>query len=203
MTLPLHPLIVHFPLALTFILPVLIMVFALMIRKNKMASQAWLIIIGLQLATTITGYIAMESGEDEEHQVEKVVSKKIIAEHEQRAEIFVGATVVALVLSVATYFLLKDLQFYMQLGIAALSVISCFLAYRTGFSGGELVFRHGAASAYVQIESDQPNGILPTPGINTSESSVPEENESLKADENDYGQDDDLNNEEDLLKQEE
>ena len=188
MQTPLHPSIVHLPLALTFIMPALVLIFALMIRKNKMAPHAWLIIIGLQLVTTVSGYVALETGEDEEHQVEKVVDKKIIHEHEERAEVFVGATVIALVLSVATFFLLNNIQFYLHLTIAAISLVSCFLAYRTGASGGELVYRHGAASAYVQIQDSESQGILPTTGMDTSETPIPtEENESLKADDNDYG----------------
>jgi uncharacterized membrane protein len=193
MQTPLHPSIVHLPLALTFILPALVLVFALMIRRNKMAPQAWLIIIGLQLLTTVSGYVALETGEDEEHQVEKVVDKKIIHEHEERAEVFVGATVVALVVSVATFFLLKDIQFYLHLTIALISLITCFLAYRTGSSGGELVYRHGAASAYVKVENLEAQGLLPTPGMDTSETPTPvEENESLKTDDNDYGNADEV-----------
>ncbi len=191
MELPFHPIIVHFPIALAFILPLLILAFAYMIKVNKMSNQAWLIIIGLQIATTVTGYVALESGETEEHQVEKVVDKKIIHEHEEAAEIFVGSTVVALVLSVAAFFLRKELQFFVHLGIALLSFVSCYLAYNTGHSGGGLVYEHGAASAYAQVTTSTTNeteGLLPTPGMNTSESPMPvEENESLKADDNDYG----------------
>ncbi|MBA2406160.1 MAG: hypothetical protein H0V66_15400, partial [Bdellovibrionales bacterium] len=66
MQVPFHAFIVHFPIALTFVLPLLILVFAFMIKSHKMSHQTWLIIIGLQLATTVTGYIALDSGEDEE-----------------------------------------------------------------------------------------------------------------------------------------
>lgn len=189
MQLPLHPIIVHFPIALTFILPFMILAFAYMIKVNKMSNQAWFIVISLQLATTITGYVALDSGETEEHQVEKVVDKKIIHAHEESAEIFVGSTVLALVLSVAAFFLRKELQFMVQLGIALVSLVSCYLAYNTGHSGGALVYEHGAASAYAQVTTSRDNeGLLPTPGMNTSESPMPvEENESLKADDNDYG----------------
>lgn len=187
---PLHPLIVHFPMALTFVLPVLIVIFALMIQSNKMSPKAWLIITGLQLAVVATGYIALETGENEEHTVEKVVSKKLIHEHEEAAEIFVGSTVLALVLSVAAFFLRKELGFPLKLAIAGVGLISCYLAYRTGELGGELVYKHGAASAYVNEASQ---GLLPTPGLNTSESPYPvDENESLKTDENDYGTSDEI-----------
>jgi len=187
---PLHPLIVHFPMALTFVLPVLIVIFALMIRSNKMSPKAWLIITGLQLTVVATGYISLETGETEEHAVEKVVSKKLIHEHEEAAEIFVGSTVIALVLSIAAFFIRKELGFSLKVAIAGVSLISCYLAYKTGELGGELVYKHGAASAYIQETSQ---GLLPTPGQNTSESELPvDENESLKPDENDYGNSDEI-----------
>ena len=203
MNIPFHPIIVHFPIALTFILPPLVFVFALMIKKNKMSPQAWFIIIGLQLLTTVTGYVSLESGEEAEDVVEKVLDKKLIHEHEERAEIFVGSTVVALVLSIVAFFLRKEFQFMLKLAVAVIGLVSGFLAYRTGESGGELVYRYGAASAYA-IEGNSQSGLLPTPGIKTSESESPsDENESLKPDENDYNQTEDEENlEDDESKQE-
>jgi uncharacterized membrane protein len=194
MQVPFHPIIVHFPLALTFILPFLILIFALMIKKNKMSHQAWLIVVGLQVLTTVSGYVSLETGEDAEEVVERVVEKKFIHEHEERAEIFVGSTVVALIISVVAFFLRKELQFLVKLFVCLISLVSCFLAYRTGESGGELVYVHGGASAYLQQSdlSGPGEGLLPTPGKNTSESAMPvEENESLKADDNDYSSSDD------------
>jgi uncharacterized membrane protein len=199
MQAPLHPLIVHFPIALTFILPILILVFAFMIKTQKMSQLAWLVIIGLQVATTATGYIALETGENEEHAVEKVLDKKLIQAHEEAAEIFVGFTVLALVLSVGSYFLRTELQFLAQLVICAVTLVSGYLAYNTGSLGGELVYRHGAAQAYTNNETsldEAPQGLLPTPGMNTSESPMPLENESLRPDDNDYGNGGDTFNEE-------
>jgi uncharacterized membrane protein len=192
MNVPFHPIIVHFPLALTFVLPILILIFALMIKKNKMSHQAWLVIIGLQVLTSVTGYIALESGEEAEEVAERVVNKNVIHEHEERAEVFVGSTVIALVISVAAFFLRKEIQFLVKLTVCLVSLVSCFFAYRTGESGGELVYRYGAASAYTQeFELTGQDGILPTPGQRTSDSSASsEENESLKKDDNDYGKSD-------------
>ena len=142
--------------------------------------------MGLQLAVVTTGYVSLETGETEEEAVSKVVSKDYIHEHEEAAEIFVGSTVLALVLSIAAFFIRKEIQFPVKLSIAVISLISCYLAYRTGELGGELVYKHGAASAYGHVEES--NGLLPTPGMKTSESPS-DENESLKADDNDYGND--------------
>lgn len=142
--------------------------------------------MGLQLAVVISGYVSLETGETEEETVSRVVSKDYIHEHEEAAEIFVGSTVLALVLSIAVFFIRKEIQFPVTISIAVIGLISCYLAYKTGQLGGELVYKHGAASAYGHVE--ETSGLLPTPGIQTSESSV-EENESLKTDDNDYGND--------------
>ena len=202
MHVPFHPMIVPFPMALTFILPVLVLVFAYMIHINKMTPRGWLIIVGLQLVVTITGYVSLESGETEEHTVSKVVAKDYIHAHEEAAEIFVGSTVIALVVSIGAFFLRKGLQLPVKVAVAVIGLVSCYLAYRTGTLGGELVYQHGAASAYVEGAESAPEGILPTPGLNTSESPMPmDENESLKADDNDYGNGDESESD-DEVKQE-
>ena len=186
--MPWHPSIVHIPLVLAIVLPILILVFALMMKSNKMAPSAWLLIIGLQLITTISGYVSLETGETEEDVVSKVVEKSFIHEHEEAAEIFVGSTVIALVLGIATYFIQKQYQFMLQLIICVLTLGSSVLGYRAGHLGGELVYKKGAASVYSDMSDDKGEGLLPTPGLNTSESSMPEDdNESLKKDDHDYG----------------
>ena len=199
MHVPFHPMIVHFPMALTFVLPFLILIFAYMIKINKMTPRGWLIIVGLQLVVTITGYVSLESGETEEHTVSKVVAKDYIHAHEESAEIFVGSTVIALVVSVAAFFIRKELQFPIKLGIAVISLVSCYLAFKTGTLGGELVYKHGAASAYTGHLDAPQESLLPTPGMNTSESPMPtDENESLKSDENDYGNGDEPESDEEV-----
>lgn len=155
-----------------------------------MFPKGWLIIIALQMAVVISGYISLETGETEEDRVEKVVSKKLIGDHEEAAEIFVGVSVLALVLSIGSFFLGKEKGFPIQMTIAVLTLIAGFLAFRTGELGGELVYVHGAAEAYT---SGEPQELLPTPGKKTSESPLPlEENESLKVDEHDYGNADEV-----------
>jgi uncharacterized membrane protein len=200
MQLPFHPFIVHFPVALTFTLPILIIIFAQMIKANKMSPKGWLIITGLQLAIVITGYISLESGEVEEDHVEKVVSKKLIHEHEEAAEVFVGFSVLGFVLSVAAFFIRKEISYLLKLGIALLGLLSCYFAYRTGHLGGELVYRYGAGRAYSEAEVQS---ILPSSDRSTSESPMPvNENESLKTDENDYGNSDSTEESDEEFKQE-
>lgn len=183
--MPLHPSIVHFPIVLTFIMPVLIIYMAWMIKSNRVAKEAWFLIVGLQVLVTATGYISLETGESEEHAVEKVLDKRYIHKHEEAAEVFVGTTVLALVISIAAIFILKKFQIHLHAVVCVITLVSGLTAYRAGQLGGELVYKHGAATAY-RIEGS--SGLLPTPGMNTSESSMPiDDNESFKADDSDYG----------------
>jgi uncharacterized membrane protein len=149
MQVPLHPMLVHLPLALTFVLPFLIIIFAFLIKTQKMTPKGWLIIIGLQLTVVLTGYISLETGENEVQAVAKVLDKKLIDAHEEAAKIFIGSAVLALVLSIGVYFISKEYALAVRMIVAIVTLISCFLAYRTGLLGGELVYKHGAANAYI------------------------------------------------------
>lgn len=205
MQVPFHPIVVHFPIVLSFLVPLLALVFALLIKRGRMMRSAWIIIIGLQLLTVGSGYLALETGENDEETVEKVVNKSYIQEHEKYAEIFVGITVVATVLGVVAFFLQTHLQFYSQLATVGVLLAAAFYSYETGHHGGELVYVHGAARAYsseTPAPQEEVNGILPTPGKNTSESPYPvnDENESLKVDDNDYGNEGDVSDEGELDK---
>ena len=69
-------------------------------------------------------------------------------EHEERAEAFVWSAGITLAFSVAVLVLGPG-----QVGVAALvtalaAAVTLALGYRVGHSGGELVFKHGAAAAY-------------------------------------------------------
>ncbi len=153
--LPWHPFIIHFPLALTFLLPIGILLQAILIKKNLISPKAWIGIILIQMVITGTGYLAMETGEDDEKIVKTVVEKKYIHEHEEAAEKYVGVSVLTLSLSVAVYFLAPALQLPIRLGILLLSFLACYFAYDTGYRGGELVYVHGAAEAYDQENKDE------------------------------------------------
>ena len=147
-----HAFTVHFPIALSFLMPVLCVVFALMIRARKLAPKGWLVIVGLQIFVTVMGYISLETGEIDEPAVEKVIEKSLIQEHEGAAEFFVGFTVVTLMVSIGLFFMNQEQQFNFQMGVMILSLVCCFLAYRTGKLGGALIYEHGAAQAFLKTK---------------------------------------------------
>lgn len=178
--MPLHPAIVHLPIALTFILPLLVVVFAWAIKNGKMAKEMWLVIVGFQILVTVSGYIALETGETDEEKVGAIVGKEIIHRHEETAEIFTGMTVISLAAGIVVWFLNPGIQDKARFAVALITLLPVFFAFRTGSMGGDIVYRFGGGSAHAdarEVFRAEPQHL--EPGVET-------DNESLKADENDY-----------------
>lgn len=154
---PLHPSIVHLPVALAVLLPLLSIGAAIAARRGT-AWKRWGIVVLSAALMTASGWVAQETGEDEEDKVEEVVSRRIIHEHEERAEAFVlGAGVLTVV--AAAGMLAGPIGMTARVAATLGSVVVLGLGYRVGHSGGELVYKHGAASAYVtDSTSQQPAG---------------------------------------------
>ena len=146
--IPLHPALIHVPLGLSLVMPIIAAAIGFALLKGWATKPMWLVVIALQAVVLVGGLVAMNSGEDEEEVVEKVVDERFIEEHEERAEAFVWSAGITLALSAAVLVLGPQ-----QVGIAAMvtalaAAVTLGLGYRVGHSGGELVFKHGAAAAY-------------------------------------------------------
>lgn len=152
-TLPLHPALVHVPLGLAFALPPIAVGLALAIWRRRLPRAAFGALAGLQLILVGAGLLAMQLGERDEDVVRRVVSERLIEAHEERAEAFVwaagavlaGAVAVLLVPAVAAPALAAVVAAG-TLGVAALGIAA-------GSAGGDLVYRHGAATAFLPAAS--------------------------------------------------
>lgn len=148
-SLPLHPAIVHVPLGLAIVLPLIAAGFAWGIWTGRVRPGAWLAVIALQALLVGSGVIAMRTGEAEEDTVEAVVDKAMIHEHEERAEQFVWSAGATLALSIVVLVAGKPARARPLMVAAVVATVAVAgLAVRTGQAGGELVYVHGAASAY-------------------------------------------------------
>ena len=146
---PLHPAVVHLPLALAALMPPLALLAWLAVRRGWLPRRAWLGVVLLQASLAGGGWLALETGEEEEERVERVVAERFIEDHEEHAERFVG--VAAGVLALAAVGVLGGplgAAARLATGLAGLALLA--LAVTVGHSGGELVYRHGAAQAYVE-----------------------------------------------------
>jgi uncharacterized membrane protein len=147
-SLPLHPAIVHIPLGLAFAIPLLALIVWFALRKNFMSPHCWWMVVFFQIVLLGSGFVAMETGEDEEHTVERIVAEEIIEQHEERAEIFVWISgAIAALLGLGAIAPQAFSPWLKNMGLLAV-VINFFLALWVGHSGGELVYKHNAGSAY-------------------------------------------------------
>ena len=146
---PLHPMIVHFPIVLSVLLPIVAIAAIWAIRAQMLKPRlAWSIPLVLAVALLGSGYAASQTGEAEEDRVEKVVPESVLHEHEEAAERFVAITaVVALIalVGLAGGAIGSAARVVATVG----SFVIVLAGYQVGKAGGELVYKHDAAAAYI------------------------------------------------------
>ncbi|MEZ4226611.1 MAG: DUF2231 domain-containing protein [Polyangiaceae bacterium] len=144
----LHPKIVHFPIALAVLIPVLAAVVWAAWRRELLPRRAWWLVVGAQLFLVASGFIAMRSGESDEERAERVVPESAIEVHEEAAKVFMAGAFVVLLLAGGTLLLKKERAAQTVAAVSALGMLGVLgLGYRVGQAGGALVYEHGAASA--------------------------------------------------------
>lgn len=152
-----HPKVVHIPMALGVLMPLIAGGLLLAWWRNWLPRRAWFLGIGLQALLLGSGMLALRSGEAEEDRVERVVSERFIDQHEEAAEVFVWASggVLALMLLAAG---LGGRRAGLPTAAAATlgTLLVLGLGYRTGQAGGSLVYQHGAARAYAEAPAAPP-----------------------------------------------
>jgi hypothetical protein len=149
-----HPKVVHVPMALGVLMPLVAGVLLLAWWRDWLPRRAWLLALGLQAVLLGSGVAALRTGEAEEERVERVVAERFIEEHEEAAEVFVWASgAVLAVMALAA--VLGDRRAALPLATTATigTLLVLGLGYRTGQAGGSLVYEHGAAQPYVGTQA--------------------------------------------------
>ena len=164
-----HPKIVHLPMALSVLMPLLAGLIAAAWWKGWLHRRAWLLVCLLQGIFVVTGFMSLASGEEDEERVERVVDHDIIHAHEEAAETFFFASIGVLVVSVVAAAAPAGAVAAGAAGLTVVgSLIVLFLGIQVGSLGGGLVYEHGAASVYMTkekaasalkaVQSDAPKG---------------------------------------------
>lgn len=78
---PLHPALVHFPIVLAVLAPLLAAGFLWAIHTSRLPARAWLAVVVLQAVIVGAGWLTAETGEEQEERVERVVRETTIEEH--------------------------------------------------------------------------------------------------------------------------
>lgn len=145
-----HPKVVHLPMALAVLMPLIAGGGLFAIWRGWLDRRTWAGVVLLQAALVGSGALAMNTGEREEDRTEEVVAEAHIEAHEEAAEVFVWAS--------GAVFLLTALPLVFRTGrawqVASLgaflgTLLVFGLGYRAGEAGGKLVYEHGAAEVYV------------------------------------------------------
>jgi hypothetical protein len=103
-------------------------------------------------ALTLSAWVATETGESQEDRVERVVTRQALHGHEESAERFLvlsGVLLLVIAGGMARGTVGRAARYVSAAGALGLVVAGV----QVGHSGGALVYRHGAASAYAGAPS--------------------------------------------------
>lgn len=146
---PLHPFVVHLPIALSLLMPFLAGAALLAWYRGWLPGRRlWAAAVALQAVLLIFGVAALRTGEAEEERVEAVVAEAVLERHEEAAKAFVVASAAVLLISAVPLFGRVERARRAALLAIAGMVTVLVLGVRAGKLGGEMVYVEGAAAAY-------------------------------------------------------
>jgi hypothetical protein len=151
--LPLHPAIVHVPLGLAFVMPLLAVALAVGVGARRLPRRAWWLAVGLQLIVLASGGAALETGEEDEDRAEARVGEAAVERHEHAAEAFVAGSVVATaVLGAAALVPAGVLASVAAIAAPVVLAGTAWQAVVVGHAGGALVYGPGGAASVASAE---------------------------------------------------
>lgn len=156
---PLHPVVVHIPIALAILMPLVSVGLLVAWWKNWLPARVWFVAVALQGVLVLGTFAAAQTGEHEEHGVEEVLANdEVLEEHEEMGEMMVWATAATFGLMLAPLLLPGDRRRRLAAVVATAATVGVtVLGLYVGKAGGELVYEHGAASAYTGGSAASPS----------------------------------------------
>jgi uncharacterized membrane protein len=146
---PLHPAIVHFPIVLSLLLPLVALSAILVIRRRASPRPVWSVVVVVATLLAASSWLAVQTGESDEELVEEAVAEQPVERHEEDGErllILSGLLAVVILTGLVTG---RYGVFFRYAGLAA-AVLVAASGIATGRSGGALIYEHNAARVYSQ-----------------------------------------------------
>jgi hypothetical protein len=137
---------------LAFLLPLFVAGGYWAMRRGIAVRRAWLLPAVAAAALAASAWLAVETGEAQGERVERVVSERAIDTHEDVAEAFLTASAAVALIAAAGLFggIAGRVA---RLATVAGSLVLVGMVIRVGHTGGQLVYRYGAANAYTRPEA--------------------------------------------------
>lgn len=133
--------------------PIVALAVALAIRRGRCPKLLWALVIALQAVVLTGGLAASRTGETDRRHTLMIVGSAKLDGHAREAARFNLSAGIALGLGIAAALPgPAGLSGVARLAAATASAANGALAFFVGHSGGELVYRHGAAEAYRKPE---------------------------------------------------
>ena len=148
--LPLHPIVVHFPIVLGALLPLLAIIVWWAIKKWQWTPNVWALVSAVALVYTLSATGAVLLGEEDEEKVEKVIYEEVIEEHEEAGELIPWVAGTLFLVSLGGFTVRYSKQ--AKVAMIVLSLVAVAPLIHAGHTGGELVYEHGAAIAHLSPE---------------------------------------------------
>lgn len=129
------------------LLPLVALASIYAIRRGARPNIAWGITTVVCALLVVSSWVSLETGEQAEERVEDVVSERIIDSHAEAAELFMwlaGGVLLVAVAGLTTGKIGTGARIAASVG--TLAIVAAGI--NVGHSGGQLVYRYGAASAY-------------------------------------------------------
>lgn len=161
--LPLHPKLVHLPIALAALMPLVSAGLLIAWWRGALSRRTWVIAIALQAILVVSGLAAIKTGGQDEERVERVVPEAAIEAHEEAAEAMIWVAAGVLLLAAAAMVPRERAGQLVAAVTVAGTVAVLGLGIRAGDAGGRLVYQHGAASVYAPAAAPGAPPGAPTP----------------------------------------
>ena len=146
---PIHPAIVHFPIVLMFLLPIAAGYYWLRARRGAAPRRSWTVPAFFAGALALSAWVAVQTGEAQEERIERVIAENVLHAHEEPAEAFLLISAFVLFLALLGY-LRAPFGTAARILASSASVVALVAGVLVGATGGDLVYKHGAAAAYAQ-----------------------------------------------------
>ena len=140
---PLHPAIVHLPMALVVLLPLFTIYALFAISRGQQPTSGWRTVFALQLILSLSSWAAVETGEQDEDYYEHGATEEVLEAHEDLAEVFQVFALAALPL-VAAGFLAGRFGQLARFAYMAVTIGLLVMGAMVGHRGGEIIYPDGA-----------------------------------------------------------